>query len=324
MKSAAIILADGFEEIEALTTVDVLRRAGIRIDMFSLHGPASTGSHGITVTADSPLGENKLEEYDMLIFPGGMPGAANLRDDGRVLCLTQEFDKDPEKYVAALCAAPMVLAAAGITKGRRVTSYPSDNFRAFFTDAEYVEDELVVVDDHMITSRGPATAFLFAYTLVEILGGNSSVLREDMLINLVTAKISATDSKKPLQQCDHRAIAEEFVRHWHFRYIFFWRCVADSDGGIDADEVRDRRTLCIPPECVVFDGNRPAGVFFRGHLFSPADPDTHTLRLSYPKGHTGGWGDVTEYRYYTLTNGPASEDGETASEKDFPVFQSGL
>ncbi len=189
MKSAAIILADGFEEIEALATVDILRRAGIRCDTFSLHGPVSTGSHGIPVTADSPLGENKLEEFDMIIFPGGMPGAANLRDDGRILSLVQEFDNNPEKYVAAICAAPMVLAAAGITKGRRVTSYPADDFRAYFTDAEYVEDELVVVDGHMITSRGPATAFLFAYTLVDILGGDSKVLKQDMLVNMAAEKI---------------------------------------------------------------------------------------------------------------------------------------
>ena len=193
MKSAAIILADGFEEIEALATVDILRRAGIRCDTFSLHGPVSTGSHGIPVTADSPLGENTLEEFDMLIFPGGMPGAANLRDDGRVLRLVQEFDKNPEKYVAAICAAPMVLAAAGITKGRRATSYPADDFRAYFADAEYVDDELVVVDGHMVTSRGPATAFLFAYTLVDLLDGDSSVLKQDMLVNMAVEKIRSME-----------------------------------------------------------------------------------------------------------------------------------
>ena len=87
----------------------------------------------------------------------------------------------------------MVLSAAGITKGRRVTSYPADDFRAYFTDAEYVEDELVVVDGHMITSRGPATAFLFAYTLVDILGGDSKVLKQDMLVNLAAEKIRSMD-----------------------------------------------------------------------------------------------------------------------------------
>lgn len=193
MKSAAIILADGFEEIEALATVDILRRAGLRCDTFGLHGSVSTGSHGIPVVTDSPLGENTLAEYDMIIFPGGMPGAANLRDDARVLRLAQEFDSNPDKYVAAICAAPMVLAAAGIAKGRRVTSYPADNFRAYFGDAEYVEDELVVVDGHMITSRGPATAFLFAYTLVDLLGGDSKVLMNDMLVTMAAAKIRPMD-----------------------------------------------------------------------------------------------------------------------------------
>ena len=193
MKSAAIVLADGFEEIEALATVDILRRAGIRIDTFGLNGPVSTGSHGIPVKADAELGGGSLSEYDMVIFPGGMPGAANLRDDERILRIVKAFDNDPEKYVAAICAAPMVLAAAGITAGRRVTSYPADNFRALFTDADYVEDELVVVDGHMITSRGPATAFLFAYTLADILGGDSSVLKEDMLVNMAVNKIRSAE-----------------------------------------------------------------------------------------------------------------------------------
>lgn len=191
MKSAAIILANGFEEIEALATVDILRRAGITCDMYGLNGRVSTGSHGIPVTTDYELGEHDLSEYAMVIFPGGMPGASNLSDDARVIRITQAFDADPDKYVAAICAAPMVLAKAGIAKGRRVTSYPADNFRGLFTDADYLDDELVVTDGHIITSRGPATAFLFAYTLVDILGGDSAALKEDMLVNLAVAKIRA-------------------------------------------------------------------------------------------------------------------------------------
>jgi 4-methyl-5(b-hydroxyethyl)-thiazole monophosphate biosynthesis len=83
----------------------------------------------------------------------------------------------------------MVLARAGIVKGRRVTSYPADDFRSLFPESDYVDDELVVVDDHMITSRGPATAFLFAYALVDLLGGDSASLKEDMLVNRAIAKI---------------------------------------------------------------------------------------------------------------------------------------
>ena len=98
-----------------------------------------------------------------------------------------------DKYVAAICAAPMALAAAGITKGRRVTSYPADEFKAYFGDADYVDDELVVVDGHLITSRGPATAFLFAYTLTDILGGDSKPLMQSMLVNMAAAKIRTMD-----------------------------------------------------------------------------------------------------------------------------------
>ena len=193
MKSAAIFLADGFEEIEALATVDILRRGGIPCTTIGVNGPVSTGSHGIPVTCDAVLEGPSLPGYDMIILPGGMPGAAHLRDDERVQTIIRTYDADPDKYVAAICAAPMALAAAGITKGRRVTSYPADEFKSYFGDADYVDDELVVVDGHLITSRGPATAFLFAYTLTDILGGDSKPLMQSMLVNMAAAKIRTMD-----------------------------------------------------------------------------------------------------------------------------------
>ena len=180
MKKVAVLLATGFEEGEALFVVDILRRAGIHCDAVSIDGHAQvTGSHAITVVADHAL-DGGLDEYDMIVLPGGMPGAANLKENAGVLEAVQRFIRSPEKYVAAICAAPMVLAEAGVTAGRRLTSYPSEKYRALLSDAEYRE-EPVVVDGHLITSRGPATTMPFAFALVDALGGDSTPLRESML-----------------------------------------------------------------------------------------------------------------------------------------------
>lgn len=181
MKTIAVLLADGFEEIEALTVVDVLRRAGFTCHTVGIYDTVVTGSHQIPVTADTKLSEEPFD-YDMIVLPGGLPGATNLRDCERVVELVRQYNADPNKYVAAICAAPMVFAKAGIATGRTVTSYPDAEYRALFDDAQYV-DELVAVDGHMITSRGPATSLQFAYTLVDLLGGDSAPLREGMLYN---------------------------------------------------------------------------------------------------------------------------------------------
>lgn len=183
MKKAALLLAPGFEEIEALTVVDVLRRADIQCDTFSTSTLLVEGSHRITVQADKLL-DDTVKDYDMLILPGGLPGSTNLRDDERVITLVQFFNATPGKFIAAICAAPIVLEKAGIIKGRRLTSYPSANHTALFKEADYTED-LVAIDGNMITSRGPATTLLFSYTLIEVLGKDSSGLKQGMLYNLL-------------------------------------------------------------------------------------------------------------------------------------------
>ena len=183
MKKVAVFLADGFEEGESLFVVDILKRAGFQCDSISIDKEMVRGSHDIIVKTDKIISD-EIKEYDMIVLPGGLPGATNLRDDERVIELVKYFDKAPEKFVAAICAAPMVLEKAGIVKGRRVTSYPGEEYTTLLKDANYVED-IVVVDDHLITSRGPATALPFAYTLVDVLGGNSSLLKQGMLYNMV-------------------------------------------------------------------------------------------------------------------------------------------
>lgn len=175
MKKVAVLFKDGYEEIEALSVVDVLRRANIECLMVGMDQLEVTGNHGITVTMDQVFNETS-KEFDMVVLPGGMPGAQNLKEDSRVIQLLQGMAAN-DKWIAAICAAPIVLQEAGIVKNKRVTCFPS--FASTIVDA-VIEDSLVVVDQKIITSKGPATALLFAYTIVESLGGNSSILQESM------------------------------------------------------------------------------------------------------------------------------------------------
>lgn len=179
MKKIAVFLAEGFEEIEALTVVDVLRRAGLECKTVGVTGMEVTGSHGIPVKVDVPIIYD-LSDFDMIVLPGGLPGATNLRANPYVIEYVKAFAADPSKFVAAICAAPQVLYEAGISTGRTLTSYPGANFDEMFADANYVQDA-VVVDGNIITSRGPFTALAFAYQLVDLLGGDSETLKKAML-----------------------------------------------------------------------------------------------------------------------------------------------
>ena len=182
-KRIMVLLAEGFEEIEALATVDILRRGGVECQIVGLNNGEVTGSHGIRVCADAQLDEISPQDYDAIVLPGGLPGADHLRDDARVIKIVQEYAGNSAKYIAAICAAPQVLAKAEVVRGRRVTSYPSDEYREvlIMAGAEYVDDEKVVVDGNIITSRGPGTTFEFAYKILDVVGASSGVLREAML-----------------------------------------------------------------------------------------------------------------------------------------------
>lgn len=167
MKSKTIVvpLARGFEEIEAVTIVDVLRRAGEQVVMAGLAAGPCTGSHGITVTPDCSIDAIDAGDVAMVVLPGGMPGASTLRDDPRVIRLLVDVAANGA-FVAAICAAPIALARAGLDRGRTMTSYPG--FAKDLTGARYVEDR-VVVDGRIVTSRGPGTALEFALALVTLL-----------------------------------------------------------------------------------------------------------------------------------------------------------
>ena len=166
-KRVLVPLAQGFEELEAVTIVDILRRAGIEVVVASLEGGAVTGSHGIRIDADAALGEVADRDFDAIALPGGMPGADHLKRDPRIAAIVRRLH-GAGRPVAAICAAPMVLDAAGVLDGRRATSYPG-----FLTDAAKatVVDEPVVADRGVITSRGPGTALDFALALVAELSG---------------------------------------------------------------------------------------------------------------------------------------------------------
>lgn len=182
MKKIAVFLAEGFEEGESLFVIDVLRRAGFQCDSVSIDKEIVKGAHDISLKADKIISD-EIKNYDMIVLPGGLPGATNLRDDERVIELVRYFDKVPEKFVASICAAPMVLERAGIIKGRTITSYPGEKYTDLLKEANYVED-IVAIDEHLITSRGPATTLPFAYAIVDALGGDSSVLKKGMLYDM--------------------------------------------------------------------------------------------------------------------------------------------
>ena len=182
MPKVAVILANGFEEIEALTVVDVLRRANITCHMVGFEDTV-TGSHAIQVQANRVFDGN-LSEYDMIVLPGGMPGSAHLRDNESLISELQKCNQGGKK-LAAICAAPIALNRAGLLEGKNFTCY--DGVQEQIANGHY-QKETVVVDGNIITSRGPATALAFAYHLVDTLGGDAKSLRNGMLYTDVFEK----------------------------------------------------------------------------------------------------------------------------------------
>ena len=167
-KQVCVFLADGFEEIEGLTVVDLLRRAGVHVTTVSITGEHTIhGAHGIDVQADKLFDEVAYTKQDMVVLPGGMPGTLHLGEHEGVKQVLEQFCRE-KKYIAAICAAPSVLGKYGMLKGRKATSYPG--FEDALLGAEYVYDK-VVADEYFVTSRGMGTAIAFALKLIELLLG---------------------------------------------------------------------------------------------------------------------------------------------------------
>ena len=177
MSKVAVLFAEGYEEGEALTIVDIIRRANIECHIVSVKDEFVKGAHDIVVKSDYILDEN-TEGYDMVVLPGGLPGAANLRDNEKVIKLIQKMNEE-NKFISAMCAAPIVLEKAGVLENKSYTAYPGYDEK-IKTTGTYLEDE-VVVDGNLITSRGPATVYAFAYKLVDVLGGDSLAVKNRMV-----------------------------------------------------------------------------------------------------------------------------------------------
>lgn len=166
MKKTAIFMADGCEEIEALTVVDIIRRAQMEITTISISDKKEvTSSHNVTFFADAIASEVNFDEYDAVVLPGGMPGTLNLGASEIVNEVVKKFAAEG-KIVAAICAGPSVLGAAGVLEGRHATCHPG--FETKLTGAETCEDA-VVVDGNIITSRGMGTGIDFSLALLDCL-----------------------------------------------------------------------------------------------------------------------------------------------------------
>ena len=173
MKTVYLFLATGFEEIEALTIVDMLRRAEIDITTVSISRNLQVeGAHGITVTADCTWVELSTEDADWLILPGGMPGTKHLGECKPLVSLLQR-QAAANKNIAAICAAPMVYGKRGLLKGKKATCYPG--FDKFLEGAEYTGNMVEVVDN-FILGKGPGAAPAFGFTILEKFAGAEKAL----------------------------------------------------------------------------------------------------------------------------------------------------
>lgn len=164
MKKIAIPLATGFEETEAITVIDILRRANLDVTTISIGETLVVdGAHGIKVSADKLFGEINFEEMDMIVLPGGMPGTINLDNHIELKKRVIEFDLD-EKWIGAICAAPSIIGKLGLLEDKEATCYPSFEDKLFNAK---ISSNTTVVADNIITSKGLGTAIEFALTIVE-------------------------------------------------------------------------------------------------------------------------------------------------------------
>ena len=181
MKTICVFLAEGFEEVEALTPVDVLRRAGLPVKTVSVTGVLTvTGAHGAPVIADMLFEEVKEADVEMVVLPGGLPGAANLDAHEGLDKLIMAF-AEADKPLSAICAGPMVYGKRGLLKGKKATCYPG--FDKYLDGAHYTA-ALVEKDGNFITGKGPGAAMEFSFTIAEKYCGAENVkeLKKTMMI----------------------------------------------------------------------------------------------------------------------------------------------
>lgn len=182
-KKVALFIENGSEELEFIAPLDIMRRANLEVDLISANNEDFiTSSHNVKIIADKKINEvNNILDYDAIVIPGGMPGSTLLRDNKKIIEFYQTM-YNSGKLVAAICAAPIVLSAAGITDNKEVTSYPG--FDKEINYKNYNSDKAVVIDKNVITAQGPAVAILFGYEIVNYLLQDNTVedVKQAMLV----------------------------------------------------------------------------------------------------------------------------------------------
>lgn len=190
--TVAVLLSKDYEEVEAMTVVDMLRRAQIDVDIIATEGDEETkGAHGIKIIADHTLEDAERTDYDWIVTPGGMGGVEALSDNDQVIEWLQAQYKDEERWIASICASPIVLSRAGIAKDIEGTVFPGLDVQVDFKS--YENCSLVVSDDdhHVITSQGPGTAAYFAVELIRHIKGEDAAgeVRQAWLLPNIEAVI---------------------------------------------------------------------------------------------------------------------------------------
>ena len=190
MTKVAVVFANGCEEVEGLSIVDALRRLNVECDMVGLNSIDVDGDHHIKLTCDKVV-DDSLLDYDLVAFPGGMTGSANLRDDEKLRDLLVQRH-DAGKWDAALCAAPRAFARYGVLKDADFTCYPGIEDQCLKDEpSDHFSEKITVTDNEhkILTSRGPATAWAFAYAIAETLGVDTKQVKHGMLYDYLVDNI---------------------------------------------------------------------------------------------------------------------------------------
>ncbi|MGE0051153.1 MAG: DJ-1 family glyoxalase III [Arcobacter sp.] len=172
MAKIIVPISNGFEEIEAISIIDICRRANIEVTIAGVENIQTIGAHNIKIEADCKIENINSDDFDMIVLPGGLPNAYTLAKDKNVQNLLKEF-KEKNKHIGAICAAPFALHEAGVLN-ENYTCYPS--FEQKIRLNGYHKNDAIVIDDNIITSRGPATAMSFALEIVNILCNEETYL----------------------------------------------------------------------------------------------------------------------------------------------------
>lgn len=183
MAKVAVLMAEGYEEGETLTIVDLLRRAGIEYHTFSFGDEYVKGMHNMYIKADKMFSE-EIKDYDMLVLPGGRPGGANLKANPEVISMVQYFNEN-NKYLAAMCSGTIVLSDAKVIDGKKVTGYTG--YADKLIGGQFIDD-VVVFDQNIVTSQGPATPYPFAFKIIEVFGKDTAVMKERLMYNFAGGK----------------------------------------------------------------------------------------------------------------------------------------